>query len=76
MYTTAEEIWNDTDGKIDILVGGVGTGGTLTGFGEVIKKRRPQFKVVAAAGQFTAKSHGEKIRTGAHYSSSLCGFPE
>ena len=45
--TTAEEIWNDTDGKIDILVGGVGTGGTLTGIGEVIKKRRPQFKVVA-----------------------------
>jgi len=45
--TTAEEIWNDTDGKIDILVGGVGTGGTITGIGEVIKKRRPQFKVVA-----------------------------
>jgi cysteine synthase A len=45
--TTAEEIWNDTDGKVDILVGGVGTGGTLTGIGEVIKKRRPGFKVVA-----------------------------
>lgn len=45
--TTAEEIWNDTDGKIDILVGGTGTGGTITGVGEVIKKRKPDFKVVA-----------------------------
>ena len=45
--TTAEEIWNDTDGKVDILVGGVGTGGTLTGIGEVIKTRRPGFRVVA-----------------------------
>ncbi len=45
--TTAEEIWNDTDGKIDIFIGGVGTGGTITGVGEVIKKRRPSLKVVA-----------------------------
>ncbi|MCL5105062.1 MAG: cysteine synthase A [Armatimonadetes bacterium] len=45
--TTAEEIWNDTDGKVDILVGGVGTGGTITGVGEVIKSRKPEFKVVA-----------------------------
>jgi len=45
--TTAEEIWNDTNGKVDILVGGVGTGGTITGVGEVIKKRKPEFKVVA-----------------------------
>jgi cysteine synthase A len=45
--TTAEEIWNDTDGKVDILVGGVGTGGTITGVGEVIKARKPGFKVVA-----------------------------
>jgi cysteine synthase len=45
--TTAEEIWKDTDGKIDILVAGVGTGGTITGVGEVIKKRKPKFKVVA-----------------------------
>ncbi len=45
--TTAEEIWRDTDGKIDILVGGVGTGGTITGVGEVIKQRKPEFKLVA-----------------------------
>jgi cysteine synthase len=45
--TTAEEIWNDTDGKIDILVAGVGTGGTITGIAEVIKKRKPSFRAVA-----------------------------
>jgi cysteine synthase len=45
--TTAEEIWKDTDGKIDILVGGVGTGGSLTGCGEVIKKYKPSLHVVA-----------------------------
>jgi cysteine synthase A len=45
--TTAEEIWRDTDGTADILVGGVGTGGTITGVGEVIKARKPLFKVVA-----------------------------
>jgi cysteine synthase A len=45
--TTAEEIWSDTDGKVDILVAGVGTGGTLTGISEVIKKRKPSFKAVA-----------------------------
>jgi cysteine synthase len=45
--TTAEEIWRDTDGKADILVSGIGTGGTITGVGEVIKKRKPSFKCVA-----------------------------
>ena len=45
--TTAEEIWRDTDGRVDILVAGVGTGGTITGVGEVIKSRKPSFKVVA-----------------------------
>ncbi|MDR3671075.1 MAG: cysteine synthase A [Holophaga sp.] len=45
--TTAEEIWKDTDGEVDILVAGVGTGGTITGIGEVIKKRKPGVKVVA-----------------------------
>jgi cysteine synthase len=45
--TTAEEIWNDTDGQVDIIVGGVGTGGTITGVGEVLKKRKPSVKIVA-----------------------------
>jgi cysteine synthase A len=45
--TTAEEIWRDTDGKVDFLVAGVGTGGTITGVGEVIKGRKPSFQVVA-----------------------------
>ena len=45
--TTAEEIWRDTDGKADILVAGVGTGGTLTGIGEALKARKPSFRCVA-----------------------------
>jgi len=45
--TTAEEIWEDTDGKVDIVVGGVGTGGTITGISEVIKRRKPNFRTVA-----------------------------
>ncbi len=45
--TTAEEIWRDTDGKADILVAGIGTGGTITGVGEVIKARKPSFKCIA-----------------------------
>ena len=45
--TTAEEIWRDTDGKVDILIAGVGTGGTITGIGEIIKARKPSFKAIA-----------------------------
>ncbi|NWF77892.1 MAG: cysteine synthase A [Chloroflexi bacterium] len=45
--TTAEEIWRDTGGEVDILVAGVGTGGTITGVAEVIKKRKPEFKAIA-----------------------------
>ncbi len=45
--TTAEEIWNDTDGKVDIVVSGIGTGGTITGVGEVLKPRKPGIQIVA-----------------------------
>ena len=45
--TTAEEIWRDTDGKVDILISGVGTGGTITGVGEALKSRKPSFKAIA-----------------------------
>lgn len=45
--TTAEEIWTDTDGEVDFLISGVGTGGTLTGVAEVIKQRKPSFKAIA-----------------------------
>ena len=45
--TTAEEIWNDTDGTVDVLVAGIGTGGTITGVGEVIKARKPSFQAIA-----------------------------
>jgi cysteine synthase A len=45
--TTAEEIWNDTDGKVDIVIGGVGTGGTISGVGEVLKKRKNSVQVIA-----------------------------
>jgi len=45
--TTAEEIWRDTDGQVDIFVAGVGTGGTISGVGEVLKQRKPDVKIVA-----------------------------
>jgi cysteine synthase A len=45
--TTAEEIWNDTDGRVDALISGVGTGGTITGVARVIKKRKPSFRAIA-----------------------------
>ena len=45
--TTAEEIWEDTDGRVDILVSGIGTGGTITGVAEVIKERKPEFQAIA-----------------------------
>jgi cysteine synthase A len=68
--TTAEEIWNDTEGKVDILVSGVGTGGTITGVSEVIKKRKPSFKAIAlepvASPVITQKMHGQELKPGKH----------
>jgi cysteine synthase A len=68
--TTAEEIWRDTDGKADILISGVGTGGTITGVGEVIKKKKPGFKCIAvepvASPVITQKMQGQEIKPGRH----------
>lgn len=58
--TTAEEIWRDTDGKVDILVSGVGTGGTITGIAEVIKERKPEFRAVAVEPKDSAVLSGAK----------------
>src|SRR6478736_9132182 len=68
--TTAEEIWNDTEGKVDILVSGVGTGGTITGVSEVLKQRKPSFKAIAvepvASPVITQKMKGEPLKPGRH----------
>jgi cysteine synthase A len=68
--TTAEEIWRDTDGKIDILISGVGTGGTITGVSEVIKKRKPSMKAIAVepvnSPVITQKRAGQPLQPGRH----------
>ena len=68
--TTAEEIWNDTQGKVDILISGVGTGGTITGVSEVIKQRKPSFKAIAVepttSPVITQKMKGEPLQPGRH----------
>jgi cysteine synthase A len=68
--TSAEEIWADTEGKADVLVSGVGTGGTITGVGEVLKKRKPSFKAIAVeptkSPVITQKLKGEEIKPGGH----------
>lgn len=68
--TTAEEIWNDTDGKVDILISGIGTGGTITGVTEVIKKRKPSFKAIAVepvnSPVITQKRSGQELKPGRH----------
>ena len=68
--TTAEEIWNDTDGTVDILVAGVGTGGTISGVAEVIKERKPSFRAVAVepvdSPVITQTREGLPIKPGPH----------
>jgi cysteine synthase A len=68
--TTAEEIWRDTDGKVDILISGVGTGGTITGVSQVIKQRKPSFKAIAVepvnSPVITQRMKGEELKPGRH----------
>jgi len=68
--TTAEELWKDTDGKIDILVSAVGTGGTITGVAEVLKERKPGFKAIAVEPKdspvITQTLKGEPLKPGPH----------
>jgi cysteine synthase len=68
--TTAEEIWADTDGQVDIFVSAVGTGGTITGVAEVIKERKPDFKAIAVEPKDSAvilqTLRGEPLKPGPH----------
>ena len=68
--TTAEEIWRDTDGKVDIFVAGVGTGGTITGVGEVLKSRKPGVKIVAVeptnSPVIAQRKAGQELKPGKH----------
>lgn len=68
--TTAEEIWRDTDGQVDILVSGVGTGGTITGVAEVIKSRKPDFKAIAVepvnSPVISQRRAGQELKPGKH----------
>jgi cysteine synthase A len=68
--TTAEEIWKDTDGKVDIFVAGVGTGGTITGVGQVLKQRKPGVRIVAVepadSPVITQTMAGEPLKPGPH----------
>src|SRR5207237_3674115 len=68
--TTAEEIWNDTGGRVDILVSGVGTGGTITGVSEVIKPRKPSFRAIAVepvnSPVITQRKAGQELKPGRH----------
>src|SRR5215216_5874142 len=68
--TTAEEIWRDTDGKVDFLVSGVGTGGTITGVSEVIKSRKPAFRAIAVepanSPVITQRLAGQELKPGRH----------
>jgi cysteine synthase A len=70
MRTTAEELWNDTDGKIDIFVAAVGTGGTITGCTEVIKPRKPSFQAIAvepeASPVINQTLTGQPVQPGPH----------